>query len=958
LSSNPCKRACGILSFNRGMAKQHKRPTIGFLTHSISDGYGRSLLEALLHAAKRYDTNLICYVGNDYKIKRGYEAQGNIVYNFIDEKQIDGVIFSGGAISNYISAREFADFCHSFGGMAKASIAAVADGVPSVVIDNHGGVIQAMDHLVMVHGHRRILAVKGPKANSEARIRFKAYREALSRHNLEYDPGLVSGDGDFQRTYATRFLTQHLEKYGVNFDAIITFSDPDAEGCMSVLIEKGINIPGDVALVGFNDMDKVVTYLPSPLTTVHQPVYEQAYKAFELVIDQLSGKKVPEMVNVKTSLAIRQSCGCHSQTALESEVETFIIVHQDTRLTIPKAKLMNEILDASLEADADVDRKYFAKVFDAFHNDLGGNNYEFITAIEAAVQILPMPNPISFWHNFISHFRRCYLHYITDHELERRAENLWQQARIVISEMLNRSQLYELERSLTSETRMIRQLGEQMITSIEMDEMMSTLVSTLPGMGIDSCYISLYDDEAVPPQWSRLIFGFKENKQIKLEDQNGVRFKTSRLVPPGFLPENRRYSMALLPLYIKEEQIGLVFFEASLRSALIYESLQSQLSSALRSATLVKQINKLSHAVKYSASSIFITDGHGNIEYVNPTFQEQTGYTAHEVFGKHMSILFAEENPPGLLEKIKRTVSAGEIWTGDLLNRKKDDGTYWVLTSISPVHHFNKIINYAVIQEDITEHRDLEKKLQDSLEKINRELETARSVQRAVLPQNLDEIYGENIHAFLKTSGSIGGDIYDVKRVGHSRYAFMVADVSGHGIPAALFSFVAKNSFSRNSNPLNTAGEILSAMNVDITRDITGGNFITAFLGILDREKMCFEFSSAGHPPALMYRRASGTVERLTNRNPFMGITGRHKYTFETRKVESGDRVLMYSDGLIEALDDHGRMYDITRVETMLLKSADKPVIRAAGGLIDDLNDFISGNEQKDDLTFLLFEIP
>ncbi|MEJ2663267.1 MAG: substrate-binding domain-containing protein [Spirochaetia bacterium] len=622
------------------MAKQRKRPTVGFLTHSISDGYGRSRLEALLHAAKRYDTNLICYVGNDYKIKRGYEAQGNIVYSFIDEQRIDGVIFSGGAISNYISAGEFTEFCHSYGGMAKASIAAAAAGVPSVMIDNHGGVIQAMDHLVTVHGHRRILAIKGPKANNEARIRFRAYREALAKHNLEYDPGLVSGDGDFQRTYATNFLTRYLEKHGVNFDAIITFSDPDAEGCMSVLIEKGINIPGDVALVGFNDMDKVVTYLPSPLTTVHQPVYEQAYKAFELVIDQLAGKEVPEVVHVKTNLAVRQSCGCHSQTALESEVETLVIVHRDMRLTIPKVKLMHEILDAGLNENVDVDRQYFSKIFDAFHSDLGGNNYEFITAIEAAVQILRVPKPISFWHNFISHFRRCYLHYITDHELERRAENLWQQARIVISEILNRSQLYELERSLTSETRMIRRLGEQMITSIEMDEMMSTLESTLPGMGIDSCYISLYDDVSMPPRWSRLIFGFRENKQLELEDQNGVRFRTRRLIPPGFLPADRRYSMALLPLYIKEEQIGLVFFEASLRSALIYESLQSQLSSALRSATLVRQINKLSHAVKYSASSIFITDAKGNIEYVNPTFQEQTGYSAQEIFGKQMSILY------------------------------------------------------------------------------------------------------------------------------------------------------------------------------------------------------------------------------------------------------------------------------------------------------------------------------
>jgi PAS domain S-box-containing protein len=940
---------------DKDMSKTGKRPTIGFLTHSISDGYGRSLLEALLNAAKAYDTNLICYVGNDYKIKRNYEAQGNIVYDFIDEANIDGIIFSGGAISNYISKRGYNEFCHSYGSMAKASIAAATRGVPAVLIDNHGGVMQAMDHLIGFHGYKRILAIKGPKENSEANIRYQAYLDALAKYNIEFDPALVSDYGDFQRTYATRFLNEYLEKNGHNFDAIITFSDPDAEGCMSVLIERGINIPGDVALVGFNDMDKVVTYLPSPLTTVHQPVYEQAYKTFEFIIDQLNGKKIPEVIQLQTELVIRQSCGCHSETVLGSEVDSFVIVHKNKKFTIPKKKIIKSILEASMAKD--MESKYFERIFDSFNNDLMENNYEFITSIEAAIQVLPVSSPFSFWHNFVSNFRRYYLQYISDHELERRAENLWQQARIVISDILNRYQLYDMEKSLTSETRSIRQLGEQMVTSIEIPDMMSTLVSTLPGLGIDSCYISLYDDNKLPPEWSRLIFGFKENLEIPLPDENGVRFRTKKMLPEGFLPRHRRYSMALLPLYIKEEQIGLVFFEASLRSALIYESLQSQLSSALRSAKLLKQINTLSHAVKYSASSIFITNAKGDIEYANPTFQEQTGYTVHEITGKSMNMLFSEKNPPELIKKIWDTISSGEIWSGDLLNKTKNGTPYWVLTSISPIIHFNKIINYVAIQEDITEHRELERRLKDSLIKINKELEMARNVQQAVLPHNLQDIYCDRIQAYLKTSGSIGGDIYDVKRIGLNRYAFMIADVSGHGIPAALFSFVAKNSFSRNSNPLSKPREILSAMNMDINKDITGGNFITIFLGIFDKAAMVFEYSSAGHPPALIYRKNSARIERLFCKNPFLGVIDNFKYTDKKTPVESGDRLLIYSDGLIEALNDKNEVYDIARVENLLLSTKKELVQVAAKELTGDLFKFMQSTEQKDDFSFILFEI-
>jgi sigma-B regulation protein RsbU (phosphoserine phosphatase) len=936
------------------MAKAKKRSTIGFLTHSISDSYGRPLLAALLNAANKYDTNLICYVGNDYKVKRGYEEQGNIVYNFIDKKNVDGIIFSGGAISNYISDREFNEFCHSYGGIPKASIAVATKGVPSVLIDNYGGVIQAMDHLISFHGHKRILAVRGPKENKEAQIRFQAYLDALAKHNIDFNPDLVSDYGDFQRTYAIAFLTEYLERKGVDFDAIVTFSDPDAEGCMTVLIDKGINIPGDAALIGFNDMDKVVTYLPSPLTTIHQPIYEQAYKSFELVIEQINGKKVPEIIELKTELVIRQSCGCHSKTAIDSAVDSSI-TNKNTLFTIPKKQIMQATLDSGMTSD--MVEKYFEKIFAAFHHNLRENNYEFITAIEAAIQILTVAQPMSFWHNFISNFRRSSLPYIADSELERKAENLWQQARIVISEILNRYQLYEMEQAFTSEARSIRQLGEQMITSFGIHEMMTTLAATLPGIGIDSCYISLYDDVKLPPEWSRLILGFKENRELPLQDENGIRFKTRELVPKGFLPEKRRYSMALLPLYIRSEQIGLVFFEASLRSALIYESLQSQLSSALKSATLLKEINKLSHAVKYSASGIFITDVQGNIEYANPTFSDQTGYSLGEISRKRMDFLFADKNPPGLIDQIWKTILAGEIWSGDLLNKKKNGEVYWVLTSISPIHHFNKVVNYVVIQEDITEHRNLEQRLADSLKKIERELETAKNVQQAILPKNLELIYSDKIQAYFKASGLIGGDIYDVKRIGLNRYAFIVADVSGHGVPAALFSFIVKNSFSRNSNPKSQPKEILSAMNADISKDIMGGNYITAFIAIFDNENMELEYSSAGHPPALVYKKSTNKIIRLYIENPFLGIMENFQYADKKIKVEAGDRVFIYSDGLIESLNKENKMYDLARVEDVILSTIDKPIRKASTYLIKNLHEFIRGTEQKDDLTFLFFEI-
>ncbi len=249
------------------------------------------------------------------------------------------------------------------------------------------------------------------------------------------------------------------------------------------------------------------------------------------------------------------------------------------------------------------------------------------------------------------------------------------------------------------------------------------------------------------------------------------------------------------------------------------------------------------------------------------------------------------------------------------------------------------------------------KMLKESLNKINKELETAKNVQMAILPKNLNEVYCEKIVTYFKTSGFIGGDIYDVKRIGLNKYAFLVADVSGHGIPAALYSFLTKNSFSRNSNPKSTPEKILFNMNNDIEKDITGGNFVTAFIGILDSEKMEFEYSSAGHPATLLLRKNKSSVNRLYCENAFLGLIENFEYTGDKVKVDSGDRIIIYSDGLIEAVDKNRKMFDIKNVEQQLFSNRSKSLKESADDLINSFNVFTDYQELQDDVTFILFEV-
>lgn len=126
-------------------------------------------------------------------------------------------------------------------------------------------------------------------------------------------------------------------------------------------------------------------------------------------------------------------------------------------------------------------------------------------------------------------------------------------------------------------------------------------------------------------------------------------------------------------------------------------------------------IRKLSHAVEQSPSTIIITDVEGNIEYVNPKFTELTGYTPVEALGQNPRVLKTDTTPPDVYSKLWSTITAGLIWRGEFLNKKKNGELYWEAASISPLFDEDgKITHFIAVKEDITRHKYVEKELQES----------------------------------------------------------------------------------------------------------------------------------------------------------------------------------------------------------------------------------------------------
>jgi len=183
-----------------------------------------------------------------------------------------------------------------------------------VIADNYHGTYALMRHLIEEHHYRRIAFLKGPEGNPSADSRYQAYCDGLETYGLPFDPNLVV-PGRFAMESGVTAIRVLLDgrhcRPVVDFDAIVAAGDQIALGAFEVLQRRGIRVPEDVALVGFDDIDEAALMF-SPLTTVRMPNYEMGKRATEMLLDRLAGQPVEPHVTVPAHMIIRESCGCVS----------------------------------------------------------------------------------------------------------------------------------------------------------------------------------------------------------------------------------------------------------------------------------------------------------------------------------------------------------------------------------------------------------------------------------------------------------------------------------------------------------------------------------------------------------------------------------------------------------------------------------------------------------------------
>jgi phosphoserine phosphatase RsbU/P len=241
---------------------------------------------------------------------------------------------------------------------------------------------------------------------------------------------------------------------------------------------------------------------------------------------------------------------------------------------------------------------------------------------------------------------------------------------------------------------------------------------------------------------------------------------------------------------------------------------------------------------------------------------------------------------------------------------------------------------------------------------VSRELETARRIQQSILPKANPSVKGLRVASHYEPMTEVAGDLFDFVVTPSGQLGVLVADVSGHGVPAAIVASMVKIGLATQRDSIADPGAVL----IELNRALYGQfelAYVTATFLLLDPAAGRLAYASAGHPPPVLVRR-SGTLERLDRGGMVLGfVPDMHYATTAVHGLVPGDRVLLYTDGLTEASRDGGEFFGDRQLDRALTAFQDLPLDQFTPRLVDAARRWagVPAGALADDVTIVAVEI-
>jgi diguanylate cyclase (GGDEF)-like protein len=470
----------------------------GLLIDWVSSHYHQQVWGGIDAFCRQRGVNLLTLVTGRPGSPFVWEQMRNQLLEFVRHDPFDGFLFMTATLGDHLTNEQFASLLDRVKPAPVVSIGNPLECVPSVVIDNGAGMSRVLEHLHDVHGYRKYAFAGGSVTNRDARERRACLLRFLSEHELEIRPERLL-DGEFTMDWGREAVNHLIPGVRPDFDVLVCASDEIALGVLEALARRDLQVPGDVAVTGFDDRMGAAL---AAITTANQPLRELGRAAAERLWNAIESGEPPTATVLDTRLVVRQTCGCLSPAARETRVEprANFTGNFDELYRAQQERLVQELSNDGLP------ERFTAALAEAFTTGWQQQDSRiFLHGLQRVLSAMARegfhPGQI---HYPLSVLRRWVLRATEPASKRAFAEACIHQARIVLTESIHVQTAHRQTRQQML-GHQLSDLNERLLYSRSLTDQAVILGDVLPKIGITRYRLALYEDPTKPTNLVRLV---------------------------------------------------------------------------------------------------------------------------------------------------------------------------------------------------------------------------------------------------------------------------------------------------------------------------------------------------------------------------------------------------------------------------------------------------------------------
>ena len=776
--------------------------------------------------------DLYCFAGG---VLTAPDDPAKTVYDLAGADDLDGVIMVPGTMGGAEGTPELERLLQRLG-RRLCMVGWRYAGCPSVFVDNRSGMRELARHLLVDHGRRRIAFINGP--SREGQERFDGYRQALTDVGLTVDEALVHC-GDFGLGGGHDAVAKLFDRRELGVDAIVAANDWMALGAFQALEARGLSVPDDVALAGFDDIEQA-RFLTPPLSSIRQSPRQLGIEAARLLLTGGHLAGAPPQIRVEPTVQLRQSCGCFPRAATADVAFSAPSGSLEERLAESRRRLVQTLADTAPTLEGALQGDWAEQLIEALYSDLRGSSSEaFSQVLAGLIHDTARLGNITAWH-----YPLCQLRLEAASELAGfigpwlRAETLFEWAHIAIgteAEKVQARRRLEREEMLRS----LEWIGVAVRTALDLPTLGASLAARLPKLGIPSCYVL---SQPHPDAEARLIIAYERERGLSVPADEAP-FRTGEIVPSQHAPP-RRHTMIVQPLFFKQQTQGFCAMEVGPHDFSPYIHIPELVSTALKAAELSR----------------------------------------------------------------------------------------------------------ATIEEGTRRERAEQARMAQ-------ELEIATRIQVGVLPKDR-QVPGLQIAASMLPATEVGGDYFDILPLADGCW-LGIGDVTGHGLRSGIIMLMIQSIVAATirTRPNAAPSEVWAALNHVLCDNVRTRleQDEHATLSLVRYQADGRLLHAGAHEDLIIYRRQTRRCELLPTEGVWVGVRTElpEGTTVDSEcRLHPGDVLVLYTDGILEAMDDRREQFGIARLCAAIEAAAEGSVEDIRDRVLSDVGAWMA--TQADDITLLV----